>query len=79
MKTYQIDVLEGANDAYVENILKDLERKHIVKFNIKTEKLSKENILQGKPFTEEEFDNLLEKASKSSSYTYEEAKVYLKL
>ncbi len=58
MKTYQIDVLEEANE-------KTSTRKNY--------------ILPSEPMSINELDEMLERASKSKSYSYEEAKKYLNL
>jgi|GEM_PF-6116739 hypothetical protein len=74
MRTIEIDILSDQDEELILNVLRAFEQQNRVSLKEKNT-----HCLPGKPFTESEFDQLIEKAEGSRKYSYEEAKAFLGL
>ncbi|TAE23422.1 MAG: hypothetical protein EAZ91_22440 [Cytophagales bacterium] len=74
MRTIEVDILSDQDEELILSVLRAFEQQNRVSLKEKTE-----SHMPGKPFTESEFDQLVDRAEKSRTYSYEEAKAFLGL
>ena len=72
MKTLEINITD--DEDLIINVLRAFGSKHSLTFKEK-----KSIVTPGKPMTEMEYENMINDARKSKSYTLEDAKRYLKI
>lgn len=74
MRTIEVDIISDQDEELILSVLRAFEQQHRVSLKEKNTAY-----LPGKPFTESEFDQVIEKAQSSRKYSYEEAKAFLGL
>lgn len=72
MRTIEVAILSDQDEMLIMNVLRAFEQQNRVSLREK-----EAAHLPGQPFSEAEFDQLIEKAEQSRPYTYEEAKAFL--
>jgi len=74
MRTIEVAILSDQDETLIMSVLKAFEQQNRVSLREKDAAY-----LPGHPFSETEFDELIEKAERSRPHTYEEAKAFLGL
>lgn len=74
MRTIEVAILSDQDETLIMDVLRAFEQQNRVSLHEKNE-----TYLPGKPFSEAEFDQLIEKAEHSRPYTHEQAKAFLGL
>lgn len=74
MRTIEVAILSDQDETLIMNVLQAFAQQNRIALREKDA-----SYLPGKPFTEAEFDQLIEKAEQSRPCSYEEAKAFLGL